>query len=796
MPVLWLSLLGCEVLLSPLRVDPPSEGGVHDTDTTIDTGPVDSTPQAGPDGYTLQLITDGTLSGVTGLSGDGFVSPSNDYTYFVSESRTSLQYLTPSYTRPEGDFCVNGSEVDGDCRGITWTSGRIGLRDVAGLCLDPDNGRLFVVKEKIGRVEVIDLLVGGSNAYTYNRPAAFLTIPEVQGASGSLSGPCVYDDHNNAILVYSSDDALLARLHLDSTDVSTQLIASAEPLGQLSAQVSQLVALGDGTFLLGDAGSAQLLHLSADGSVRNALSLDAPALDLAVLDGVAYIAMNNAGAARVDFLRESPAVVGIAIAGSVHAVAVDPSTGLALFAHTAAGQDTLSLVSGVTVIDALPMGAGSTVLDIAQPSGSGDFVVATRSGQTIRYQVFDAWPETPPALPPLDVFVFTAVEEPFDNDYFAMDCDQPIGSTASMSTRVARIEANAAVLAGLGVPVAMAVTHNFVTKLVACGDEALLDTLSGYGFELGVMVHNRPDYSCTDVPLEGTPYAGDRADYCERSTSDYCDPRTSDGCVFDGTPDPFYPETSSYCPPGDFDCYRSFMSRYIAATEQHLYGGEGGRFIVGADRHGLWDFDWVRAYKEVERPDGSVGFTNTFLAQGRAYSGEVRLNDPREKNPVPWRPADRTGVWAVGDDYTTWDLDSAFSDLVFFNGMPISTIKIHEWQLSGLHMGDYLLNKSDVGAGFQAYNEQDFEVVYQFLRNAINNRSPYSNNAWYFHIHDLSLTLNLASEDGSTFDAAQWLQALIDRIQSDFGEDSPHPDATIRWSTPAEIAARFHAERE
>jgi len=788
---LWLSLVGCEQMLSSVRVIPP---GPDDTASAVDSDTVvldtaDTADTAKRVSYSLKSVTSGVIPAAVEIGAGGFVSPSNDHTYFLESDGSAYHYLTPSYTAPEGTFCVNGSEIDGDCRGTTWISGQVILKDIGGVCLDAVNGRLFLVKNGNGRIEVVDLLAGGNNAYSYNRSADILIIPDDVGNPLNFNSACAYDVRDNALLVHAPGESLLARFQLDSTDPSNQVITEASVVGTLDTRPTQFIALDDGTYLVDDSNSGRLVHIDGAAMVLAEVALDAPSVDLAVFEQTAYVALGSAGAVRVALGSSESLARPVSLSGYVSAVAVDPSTGLALFAHTDDGKTSLSLVDGEVAVDQVDLTAN--ILDIATPSGNGDFVVATNSDGEMGFQVFDAWPDTPPDLPPLDVFLFTAIEEPFDSAYFEMDCDEDRGSTPSMATRVARIESNAAVLAAQGIPVALAMTHNFVTKLAECGDTALIDTLEGYGFELGVMVHNRPDYSCTDVSLDDTDYEGQRADYCEESSSDYCNPRTSENCVFDGTPDDFYPSESAYCPPGQWDCYLSFMDRYNTATEQHLYGGDGGRFIIGADRHGLWDFDWVNVYKSLSRPDGSEGFSTTFFAQGRAYSGELVVGDPREKNPVPWRPKDRTEVWAVGDDYTTWDLDSAFSDTVFFNGMPISTIKIYEWQLSGMHMGDYLLNKSDVGNGFQTYSEEDFEVSYQFLRNAINNRSLYANNAWYFHIHDLSLTLNLAEEDGTPFDSATWLTELVARIQQDYGDESTHPDAYIRWSTPSQIEARF-----
>jgi len=439
-------------------------------------------------------------------------------------------------------------------------------------------------------------------------------------------------------------------------------------------------------------------------------------------------------------------------------VTVDPSTGLALFASEADGSWTLQLVQNGTVIDNLEL--TDTVLNLVGPDARGDMVVITESEGQVSHTVYDAWPDQAPDLPPLYAYLFTAIEAPSDAEIETLACE----GTSSFDTNLTLIESNANVLKSLGVPVVLSVTYNFTYMVEKCGREEIFDLFEEYGFEVGSMVHNRPGYHCTDQAVSGTT-----PDQCAFSSPYYCNPSNANAnCSF--------PDDEDYCALGDWDCYKSFIDEHNVVVDRNINGG--GNFIIGADRHGIWEYDWARAYKEMARADGSEGYDVAFFAQTWAYNDVISIDDPRGKDPAPWRLADRSEAWALGD-YTSWDQDSAFSDLLFLPGLPISVVKISEWQESGMYMLDYFNYITSI-----YYSEKDFDVVHQFLRSSMNLRSPYEPNVWYFHIHELS-DVNLADATGKELEGAALLRNFIDDVNATYDED------WLVWGTPSEIREMF-----
>ena len=238
-----------------------------------------------------------------------------------------------------------------------------------------------------------------------------------------------------------------------------------------------------------------------------------------------------------------------------------------------------------------------------------------------------------------------------------------------------------------------------------------------------------------------------------------------------------------YCPLGDWDCYYSFLQPRAEIADRNIPGGAD--FIVGADRHGMWDYDWLQFYQDVEREaHGRTGFPMTMFAGTWAYNN-IDYDDPRGKNPTPWRAEDRAAAWHP-NDVNYWAQDSVYSSLLYLPGINSATIKIGEQQESGTYMADFF----DLGVA-QQYEQSDYDVLWQFLRQAVRYRKEGHLNTWYFHVHDNGL-VNLADaegndvvivgSDGVSYTARAPLDAFVQRINERY-----LPTGEVAWAWPSEI---------
>jgi len=446
----------------------------------------------------------------------------------------------------------------------------------------------------------------------------------------------------------------------------------------------------------------------------------------------------------------------------------DPGRAVAWALTSTATGDVVELLQGgeVRATYVVP-GEG---LSLAEPSATGDmtaFYMPTAGGDV-------AWTTLAPVEDvqtedPLRIFLFTTIEEPSDAN-MAEPC---VGGSASFATELALVRNNAKVLSTLGVPIAMAITDNFAEKAEECGETGIYQELSDYGFELGAMLHNRPCYNCTSGGADYNP------DLCTPDDPNYIASASGAAC---------FPDDPDYCGWGDYDCYYDFLAPRVDIADRNIPGGAS--FIVGGDRHGMWSYDWIRLYREVERPSiGLTGFDLTMFAGTWAYN-VIDYDDPRGKNPSPWHVDQRAPAWHLAD-IDAWDQDSPTSNLLYLSGNNSATVKIAEQQQSGLYMLDFFEVASEV-----AYRPDDYEVQWQLLRSAVQNRKPGAINTWYFHIHDTG-TLNLrdaadlpvlwdADGDGGeeAISAEQMLTDFIARINGRYGGTG-----AVTWSYPSEIRA-------
>ncbi len=749
--LLLLAVRGC----CPYGPDCPGvECGSPDDDAADD----DAAPAALT--YRLEVAAEFPLPELQGTRG-GLVGAVNEYTYLLDEDGGTIRYLTEAYVHPTGDYCLGAPPGDTDCdSGTFWTSGRIQSgAPIAAMCQDRERGQLFLVKEgpSNAKVEVVDVHPGGDKAYGYNHAVDVIQLPAEVAEQGAFVGPCAYVPGSGVLVLSAPELGQVARLGVGTGEWI------AAPLGAPTA----LTLLDDGETLVLDRPSEDSLVLVSAVDLTESASIPAGGrVQLHAVDrrhGRAWVAHGDDGGAHVvELLGDEPGATPLDLAGTIHHVVALPGSGTAVFSvERGDGGWRLYLVQPDGVVDFLDL--ADPVRALVPPSDAGDVLALTEGLDGIlTAHVLHAVPDGDDGRPPLVGYLFAAIEKPSEGEI-----DEPCtGAGATFETRLALIEANAEVLAGLGVPVALGFTYNFAATAERCERTDIFETLQGHGFELGSMVHNKPCYHCTDHPVGDVP-----PDQCAVGSPLHCDPATEDCC---------FPGDEEFCPLGDWDCYKEFVDARNVVVDRNIDGG--GAFIVGADRHGMWGWDWARGYREMARADGSQGYDVSFFAQAWAYPEEVGYNDPRNKEPAPWSPADRVEAWYLGSA-EQWDVDSAFSELMYLPGLPVSTVKLAEWHHSGLFLVDFF----DVASGIQ-YTPEDFEVLTHYLRRSVGLRSEYAPNVFYCHIHELGET-NLADATGAELEGTPMLRSWVEMVQRDFVEPG-----LLEWMTPSQIREAYPPE--
>ena len=677
------------------------------------------------------------------------------YTYALDADGNTVRTLTETYVHPSGDYCVDDGVGEECTNGVIWTSGRIISGSPSSyMCVDQPGGVLYLIKDGKSKAEVIDVDFEGDDAYTFNRASEVLSLNMDHDEPVLYDGPCAVIQSTGQLLYTAPDSGWVA-----TQDVGTQEVSIWE---DLHISPTRVEPLDDSTVVMNDAGTGDLLLVNAlDLSIVRRIELGSEVLDFAVDPdhGILYAALGTVGGAKVNLSVDNPQPDTFLLAGDAQQVQVDATTGTALFASDVEGTWVLSLVDRNQVADTLTL--EQAVHRLTTPGTMGDFTVWVEGEEGPGFLIYDAVPDVPPDIPPLYVFLVSNVEQPTDVDIDTTTCE---GDNNSLEKIQAFIRANGSVLAELDVPMTLGLIYNFGLISENCGDTDFIAELQeDFGFEVGVMVHNKPCYNCTDKTVSGV-----QPDRCTQTDPNYCNPENvNSSCCF--------ADDEDYCDIGDWDCYKTYMDWHNELIDGAIPGG--GAYITSADRHGMWDWDWVRAYQELQRADGSEsGYDVTFMGQGWAYSSEVEYDDPRGKNPAPWRIEDGVRTWAL-EYYDAWTVDSAFSDVLYLPGLAVSTIKLAEWQTSGLFMLDVLDNVSSF-----PYSEKDFEILTQFLRRAINHRTADGPNVWHFHIHDIGM-LNLAGADGAEITSGtDPLRAWVDEMKATYGD-------YIVWATPSEIRA-------
>jgi hypothetical protein len=787
--VCWFSLsVAACVRVSPQDGRPKDssvsdDSEVEDTETDSvdsDTSTPDTDDPPAPVHYRLRRLVERDLVGLSRpLS--VFTSDSDGFTYVIpdpeGQTRTSTLLISDTYFQPQGTFCKSNNVLTtvsdaSACGGSTLVPGRIDHAIApARACLDLAGGRAFFLSTTRARFEVVDIALEGDSPYTYHNPNSTLRLPPALSES-RLYGPCAYLPATDEILLSPTDEKAgkLGLMLTSDGSTSREIPFVGHP--------TRIFLSEDGRDLyLDDASRGAILRLDA-------ITLEAEAefvwdrfLDDFTVDtrsGRIYLSDGHAEVAVLDLSAEAPVAVPIkGIEGAPrHLGAHRGAELLWVVSETESGGFVVQLVQDGAVTSSESVGA--TVAAVSTPGLMGDLVVVTqeKTGADARFLVYEARADGPGDRGPLYVYLFTTIEAP-DDAGMAYPCDSPTSSN-DFTQVLNLVTGNAEVLASLGVPVAMAVGDNFGQKSEACGETDFYDYLAGLGFDLGALIHNRPCYSCTNQDVDGVTY---NADYCVPTDPDWKRASAATAC---------FPNDPEYCDKGDWECYRDFLTPRVDYADRWIPGG--ANFLVGADRHGMWNYDWLRLYQEVERiSQGRVGFDLTMFGSAWAYNN-IAYDDSRGKNPAPWRAEDRSGAWTPGD-IQHWDQDSHYSDVLYLPGISSSTVKLGEQQQTGLYMLDLLALQ---GRSI-AYDAEDYEANFQLLRQALTFRDPERVSTFYFHIHDAGV-VNLADatgaevliDDGSgtRIPVSTFLRDFIARIDEDYVSTGE-----VVWMAPSEIRA-------
>lgn len=783
---------------------PPGDTGES---SALDTG--GSTPLTRPDvdvTYDVELTASGVMTDLIDPR-MSMVSTTNNYPYILEAPSSDqgaymvVHYLMGTYVYPTGaddivdDWCVDGEYDDkaGVCRGKLWTAGRVATqRPTQYFCLDQVNGRMFLVKDQGTRLEIADTAMEGEEAYSYNFAAQKIDYQPSVTDLGKFLGRCEYLPYaDQLVLTGNGEDssATVGFAKIDPTAMTGELVDYVD-LGMVP---EFMYATNDGRQLvLNDIVSDEMVRLNTDDFTVEASWPVEGLVHFGInrRTGMAYLAKGDGGATMLD--TTNPSATEVPITGVTTATVewafADPTRNTAWLVGTDDGVHYTVFVAKDGVVTGSMEVTGAPVVDVAEPGDMGDLVVVQMTGTagSGAWQVFAAKPDQSDGRPPVNVFLYTTIEEPSDANLFEDDaktrynCDYYEAELALIRGNAAQL-ASLRTAAGNPVPIAMAITDNFAEISRACGGyEEIYDELQNkYHFQLGVMLHNRPCYNCSSS--DGTPDADGlyaNPDYCGADDGNFIAPTNTSAC---------FPDDPDYCSRGDYDCYYRFLAPRVEIADQNIPGG--GAFIVGADRHGLWDYDWIRFYQTVERPSmDHDGFDLTLFVGDWAYT-ELEFGDPREKNPATWRPQDRSAIWRPGQ-INDWSRDSAYSNLVYLPGINSSTNKIGEQQASSLFMVDFVNSGISI-----AYGGSDLDVQWQHLRQAVNYRKIDHVNSWYWHIHDQGLS-NLVGGAGAALPmsddpkttVAQALQRFVDEIDARYVATGE-----VQWAYPTEIRDEYQA---
>lgn len=754
----WLFLLACA--WPPVSEDFP-DTGVTDTEST-------GTDTETDERWRLDPVTPRTetLSLPWGLS-EAFRSTGTDGLYLVSADGKEVRFLHHTWLQPSGTACLDGTDASGTCNGVSHDAGVVSTTASVATCFDDAAQELFLLKAT-GMVEVIGTARDGATWKTYNR------------VSDVISPAATESQNPNRCAVQDGRWALSDDRQVFTGDLSGDGWTSSTPIN-LPYRPTELAWVGQTDWLVSRSVSGDV-HL-VDGSAvdTGVLALEGPLRDdhtvtdllvdgerhrvwMAHEGGVSWVELDGSGADEEGTLQ---------IDGTPRSLVLFARNGaVALTWEDSAGDHHIGVVlDGALVAEEvtatrpallLPPGArmdlGWLEPASAPSADSGDTAEPEASHALQVRELVDSTD----ARPPVTVFAVTTLEEPFTNA--SMPCteaDLDTDEDQHFAELLDQLRDNLAHVADLGVPVVIGVTWEFVDKLADCDELGLLDELDSAGLELGYMVHHKPCYSCTDQEV-----SGEDPDLCLPTDPDYTLATAANAC---------WPSDAEYCPRGDQDCWLAYTGPRALEVDEALPGG--AQFVFGADRHSLWDWDWVQGYQDFPRADGSTGFDLTLFAGSWSYPEMTGTDDPRGKDEFP-READLRGhTWHPRslDEVT---LDSSFSTLRYLPGNPVAISRVHDVHLSDLSMGHVIeeLNTTTT--------EADFEASYMALRQVRDRRGD-EPTTWYFHLPDLTGYPLFPDEDDHRPEVGQMTQDFADALEASWGSEG---DGTVVFGTPRSFA--------
>lgn len=693
-------------------------------------------------------VVSSRLEGAEGVQ-QSVRSEANDWAYLLDSSGRAVHTMTAANVQPRGSYCVGGEGEEEACTGVLRNSGFISTNITWNICMDREQHRIALVQDK-GRVE----LIGASSStehWRHENSVYEVWQPPESGETG-LVGPCFWSGDR---LWMSGGGLVVAIEAVEQTYEWAQRYDLAVGFRQLEPMASEVVA-GWGT-------DGRLYSLSTvDGDLQ-----PIPLGDAVIQDMVVDRARDRLWLAdsykqqllayeRTDGLWTQ--VVAWSTSERVMAVEVDQKTGaVATLELDGGGRSWLGLYAEDGFQERAVV--EGEALNLVPAGGLEQFGVVARLGDgELGWQV---WSVRDPgdARPPLGVFAVTTLEEPFLN--MEMPCVATDDDEAGFRELVDTLRENIGLLEAVEIPVAVGVTWEFVSKALECGEDGILVEMSSRGFEMGHMVHSRPCFNCTDGEVSGVFVAE-----CGPSSPHY---------VLSDDPSACWPDDPDYCDLEDTPCWAALVGQRALEVDEVLPGGSA--FIFGADRHGLWGWDWVDGYRSFERADGGRGYPITLFAGLWAYPQIASFDDPRGKEPAPLFASAIGRPWFVSN-VDSWDINSAFSELLYLPGHSVAVTKSGEHQATGLHLL-HLVN-SGLAIGF---DRTDLDSLSGLLRQAVAHRDELSTGSWYLHIRDLtSWKLNEPGEDGLT--PITHLSRWQEEVESGF------TSGEVLWMLPTAIRKR------
>ncbi|MBN2798958.1 MAG: hypothetical protein JXX28_07400 [Deltaproteobacteria bacterium] len=669
------------------------------------------------------------LAGVTGAV-ESVRAAGSDAAYLLDADRRRVHVFSRAGVQPQGQWCVEGLGGVADCEGLLITPGEIESRGVTHLCGNAQGTSLYLVRDD-GRIDVAGTSWGGADWRRHHRVYRVLR-PGV-APEEPLIGPCAAVEGGLVL----SDAARLVRARI-LDDGTWQLRAEAA----LPAAPVELASAGLWVAGLDVEGGVSLFRAEGLEPVGQVL----PRVDgrhIALSQDALWIASGYV-LYQVPLGPDGP---GEAVELPLKGV-LDLELDARGLAFALAEEGTRLVLAGPGEVLAEQALSGKVVA-MLPPGEMGDAVIVAEVDGEQRVSAYTPVP-TPDLRPPLDAFVMTTLEQPFG----AVDvpCTAAENEAYNWEQFLAQLRANASLLASLGV----GVTWEFYSASARCGEAGILEELEGLGFELGYMSHSKPCYSCTDQQV-----AGLHPVQCPPTDPNYAAPGSVDAC---------WPDHQDYCDLGDNDCWLAFMRDQALEVDRAIPGG--ARFILGADRHALWGWDWVDGYQRLPRADGSVGYDATLFIADWVYPEVRSLSDPRGKDPAPWEPARVAEVWRASD-LAHWEERSSFSELAVMPGNSVSIGRLWEWESTGLTVVQLLTE------GVRApVNGKDAEVALALARHASARRSGEGPQSFYVHVPDLT-SWSLSEPFGPTDDLPMdVLHALVQGMDEVPG---------ARWRGPTAI---------